>query len=396
MLAAERKRCWRSARRASVTSSMMLTASTTVPCSSRTGVALVTAQRSSPVALTIVCVSAGRGSSPASAWRPGRSRRSYGRPSSSRMTKAPSSSRQRHREHLLGRRAAHHLGGGLVDVDERPVGRLHRHGGGEVGEHRLELALRAAQLGEQPRVVEGERRAARDLARQLGVGVVVVRRAPEAHEAQHADRPSASDQRHRQRGRVPGARHQLQVLVVDGEGAQALGPDLVLQVRAARARRDGDGVRAAGVERIARARGVQHLQRARIGRVGGGLAELAVVDEVDDAQLGHVGHGHPDDLAQHRLGLGRRLEQLAGPGHEVRAPARGALGDERLLVAAPADRGEHGERAARGDHRHLADVLGREEAVVGEAERDRARHRQHAPPRACSAARRARPPPAAR
>ena len=76
MLAAERKRCWRSASRASVTSSMMLTASTTVPCSSRTGVALVTAQRSSPVALTIVCVSAGRGSAPASAWRPGRSPRS--------------------------------------------------------------------------------------------------------------------------------------------------------------------------------------------------------------------------------------------------------------------------------------------------------------------------------
>ncbi len=51
MLAADRKRCWRSARRASVTSSMMLTASTTAPCSSRTGVALVTDQRTSPVAL---------------------------------------------------------------------------------------------------------------------------------------------------------------------------------------------------------------------------------------------------------------------------------------------------------------------------------------------------------
>ena len=92
MLAAERKRCWRSARRASVTSSMMLTASTTAPCSSRTGVALVTDQRTSPVALVTDCVSVGRGSSPASAWRPGSSRRSKGRPSSSRMTKASSSS----------------------------------------------------------------------------------------------------------------------------------------------------------------------------------------------------------------------------------------------------------------------------------------------------------------
>ena len=51
MLAADRKRCWRSARRASVTSSMMMTASITAPCSSRTGVALVTDQRTSPVAL---------------------------------------------------------------------------------------------------------------------------------------------------------------------------------------------------------------------------------------------------------------------------------------------------------------------------------------------------------
>ena len=236
------------------------------------------------------------------------------------------------------------------------------------------------QLGEQPRVVERQRGAARDLAGQLGIGVVVVRRAAEAHEAEHADRPPASDQRHRQRGGVPGAQHELQVLLVDGEGAQALGPDLVLQVRAAGARRDRDRVRAAGVQRIARARGVEHLERARIGRVGGGLAELAVVDEVDDAQLGHVGHGHADDLAQHRLGLGWRLEQLAGTGHEVRAPARGALGDERLLVPAPARRGEHGECAARGDHRHLADVLGREDAVVGEAERDRARQRQHRDP----------------
>ena len=267
MLAAERKRCWRSASRASVTSSMMLTASTTAPCSSRTGVALVTA----PALL------AGRLDDRVRerrAWllagqrvAPGQVAQVEGPPVLVEDDEGVEQLGQRRREHLVGRRAAHHLGGGLVDVDDAAVGRLHGHGGGEVGEHRLELALRSAQLGEQARVVEGQRGAARDLAGQLGVGVVVARRAAEAHEAQHPDRPPAGDQRHRQRGGVAGAQHELQVLLVDGEGAQALGPDLVLQVRAAGARRDRDGVRPAGVERIARAR-----RRSSISSVRGSVA----------------------------------------------------------------------------------------------------------------------------
>ena len=211
---------------------------------------------------------------------------------------------------------------------------------------------------------------------ELDVVVGVGRRAAEAHEAQHADRAPAGDERHRQRSGVAGAGHQLEVLLVDRERAQALGSDLVLQVRAARAGDDGDGVRPRGIERVAHARGVQHLQRARVGGVGRRLAERAVVHEIHDAQLGHVGHGHPHDLAQHRLGLGRRVEQLPGPCHEVRAPARRALVEQRLLVAAPALGGEHGQHAAGGDRRHLADVLGREEPVVGEPQRDRAGHGQ--------------------
>ena len=167
------------------------------------------------------------------------------------------------------------------------------------------------------------------------------------------------------------------MLVVDGEGAQALEPDLVLKVRAARTRDDGDRVRPAGVDRVLRARGVEHLERARIGRVRDGRAELAVVHEVHQAQVGHLGHRHPHDLAQHRPGLGRRLQQLAGPRDELRAPPRGALVDERLLVAAAGDGGEHGEPAAGRDRHHLADVRGREEAVVREPQRERARHGQH-------------------
>ena len=95
-------------------------------------------------------------------------------------------------------------------------------------------------------------------------------------------------------------------------------------------------------------------------------------------------------------GSGGASSSSPGAGHEVRAPARGALGDERLLVAAPAGGGEHGERAARGDDRHLADVLGREQAVVAEPQAGSRTPPPAARRRACSAARRARRRPAAR
>ena len=165
MLAAERKRCWRSASRASVTSSMMLTASTTV--------AVLVAHRRRlghrPALLAGGLDDRVRERRP---WlrtgqrvAPGEVAQVVGPPVLVEDDEGVEQLGQRHREHLVGRRAAHHLGRRLVDVDERAVGRLHRHGGGEVGQHRLELALGAAELGEQPRVVEGQRGAARDLAR---------------------------------------------------------------------------------------------------------------------------------------------------------------------------------------------------------------------------------------
>jgi len=119
---------------------------------------------------------------------------------------------------------------------------------------------------------------------------------------------------------------------------------------------------------------VQHLQGAGVGGVGGRLAQRTVVYEVHQAQLGQVGHGHSHDLAQHRLGLGRRVEQLPRAADEVRAPARRALADQRLLVAAPSLGREHRQHAAGGDGQHLAEVLRGDEAVLGEAQRERARH----------------------
>jgi hypothetical protein len=284
-------------------------------------------------------------------------------------------------EDLIRRCAAEHLCRCLVDVDEAAVGRLHGDRRGEVGEHRLELALGPAQLGEETRVVEGERGAAGDLGGQLDVVLRIGRRGAEAQEAEHADRSPARDERDGKRARVARAPHQLQVLVVDREGAQLLGADLVLHVRLAGARDDRDRVRPGDVEWVARPRDAQQLGGPGVDRVDRGLAQLTVADEVDGAQLGHVGHGEAHDLLEHRVGLRRRLEQAPGAGGEVRAHARRALVGQRLEVGLARARG-HEPEGERGDDQQRDD-----QRRIGEDERqhrhdgDDGRHRSGRDPR---------------
>jgi hypothetical protein len=71
LLAPARKRWWCSARRTSVTSSMMFTAITTRPSPSCTGEAFTSIHRSWPVDREMLRISTGSGESPASAARPG-------------------------------------------------------------------------------------------------------------------------------------------------------------------------------------------------------------------------------------------------------------------------------------------------------------------------------------
>ena len=283
---------------------------------------------------------------------------------------------ERRGHELLRRRRAEEGGGGLVGEDERAVGPLHRDRLAEVLEHRLQAPLGPPELGEEPGVVERERGPAGRLAGELEVVLVVGVLAGEAQEREHAERATPRDERDDDGGRVAHAQHQPQVLLGAREALQVARRQLGQEPGLAAARGLGDGVIGVPEQRELLADRPQGLGRAGIGGEDGGSAHGAVVgDEIDDAHLGHVGDGEPDDLVEHRARLGGRLEQPARAVQEVGAHARAALDREdrggrprRALEPPPGRRAGHGERPAGRDDGGLDEVVGAAGVLVGHAE----------------------------
>ena len=151
-------------------------------------------------------------------------------------------------------------------------------------------------------------------------------------------------------------RHELEVLVAGGDALQLVRVHLRQQLRFAGAHGAGDGVLSVGVEREALAQNAQRLGDGGIDCGDRGAANRAVlVEQVDHAQLGHIGHGE----AGHSLEGLRRVqaggEQLARACEEggmatllltlVRHPARGELSAPRRRARRPG--GARGRRRGR-------------------------------------------------
>ena len=233
------------------------------------------------------------------------------------------------REERVLVRGAEQLGGRAVGVDDLAVGPLDGDRLGERADHGAQLGLGLAQRAEQPRVVDGDARAARELTREVDVALAVGGRAAQADPAERADRLAARRERDDDRRPVAGLAHEAQVGIVGRPASEVVGAELGDELRLAGAQRDRGGVVDLGRELAA-----QLAQPARQLRVAGGdrgHAQQVALAQVDHAHVGELGDGDAGEGVE----LADRIapvEQLAGLGEKGGAAAR------RDLAAAGAAR----------------------------------------------------------
>ena len=184
------------------------------------------------------------------------------------------------------------------------------------------------------RVVERQRDAMGEVGGGAQVGVDVDRRLRLAHQRDHGQRAPAADQRDDDRRPVLLTPHRLVVLdptTRTTADRTCSSPAAAERTRyaprrppGARPRDPAGSARASSAAR--RSMSVECADRL--------VRQRAVVcDDIDEAQVGHLGNGEIGELPEHLVRLERRAEQLAGAYQEVRARALVALEAELLAHA---------------------------------------------------------------
>ena len=183
--------------------------------------------------------------------------------------------------------------------------------------------LGAAQVVEEPRVVQGLGGPGGEVAAELQLVVAERLTARAADERQRAKRRPAADQRQDEHRLVAEADD---VLGAVGVVADLLG-EVLQQHRLARPQCRGDRVTARELERMLLAQAAQVVGDGRIDGGGDRAAQRAVaLQEVEDRDVAERRHEEVGEALDHHARLEHRVEQVAHGGDEVGAAARGPLG----------------------------------------------------------------------
>ena len=292
----------------------------------------------------------------------------------------PSPAGPRHRPaDVVGRGHAVDLGERLVDAHVAQVGVEERQPGRRRGEERVEERQRLGRLAEEPRVVDGERGAARQLGREGEVLLAVHPSGLGREQRDRPQRPSARDERHRdQRARLD-VDVRGQALRVGRVARELRRGQVRDELRLGVADDAGDADVGVGIEGMPFEDGADALGLPAGVLHGEPLDRPVRTALVDDAPVRDGWDGEPGDVAQGRVDVQRAGELLARPREE----AEPLLGAQAL--------GELGLRLLEQE-----EVVDRERGPFGELQRERQILLVEPPPRLGRRAQRdraERPPP---
>ena len=211
---------------------------------------------------------------------------------------------------LLGRQAVQR-GERVVDADEAQIAVPEPDPDRRRDEQRIELRKRLLCRSEEERVVDRHRGAPGHLGGELEV------RRPEAPlRLARPQRDRAEDaptrlQRHDDVRQRPERLVKRQVLVVDGRAGERFVARVLHEVGLAGAQDLAHGMRFVLLRRVAVPELAEQLLALAIAVRDHDLAQVAVVDRVDDAVVGHLRNEQPGEVGQRRVDVKRDRQQRA-------------------------------------------------------------------------------------